>query len=385
MTIKYNSMILNKTEQNIGLIISFFATILLLIYLVFPFVEIGNPNQMAIAFGAIFILVVLLFILVVRKVRKNNEHILINYLNIGTQRYILGIFMVFYGLPKLLGTFFDYQLSSMDNKMMNVSDFELAWYFYGKKKWFEVFSGIMEFIPGLLLIPKRTYYKAALILLPVTSQVFILNLFYKIGGITFPAASILLACNLYIIYSQKNKILEFFKSLKFDLSIQLNNKTKLIIKILRIVGISLIVLVLFIKLKPAIFKSNYQEKYATLIGAYTLESMNKNGITYIPSDSSTYYKDLYIEKQERWNILRMYNNKTKAFVLNLKPENDSFQLYINNGGSGDEPDIIDSTTVLAGKYKLQNEYLLIEGIQLNDTLELKYKKLSSPAPKEWFW
>ena len=82
--------------------------------------------------------------------------------------------------------------------------------------WQELFAGVMELVPGLLLLNRRTYFIGALILLPVTGQVFILNFFFKIGGITFPAAVILLACNLYIVYSEKEKIVQFFRSLDFS-------------------------------------------------------------------------------------------------------------------------------------------------------------------------
>ena len=71
--------------------------------------------------------------------------------------------MVKYGVPKLFGHFFDYQLSALDTPMGSVSDFELAWYFYGLNPWHELFAGIMEFVPGLLLFHRRTYYLGALL------------------------------------------------------------------------------------------------------------------------------------------------------------------------------------------------------------------------------
>ena len=59
---------------------------------------------------------------------------------------------------KLGGTFFDYQLFALDSKLMDVSEFELAWYFFGKNRYQELFVGFMEFIPGILLLSRRTYY-----------------------------------------------------------------------------------------------------------------------------------------------------------------------------------------------------------------------------------
>jgi hypothetical protein len=378
-------MALNKREQYAGTVISFFAILLLSSYITMPMVGFNDKVILLLAMSALMLAIMVLCIFVFRAYSKQHKSGEIDYLNIGTQRYILGLFMIFYGVPKLLGNFFDYQLSALDTKLVDVSEFELAWYYFGKNRWQELFSGIMEFVPGLLLLKRRTYYTAALILLPVTAQVFILNLFFHIGGVTFPAASILLACNLYIIYSQKEKIVQFFKSLDFSVDYNLGSVASRIVKVLRWTGIVLAVLVVFIGVRPVLFKSAYQKKYEKLVGVYAFEKMKKNNIDYVPVNDSAYYKDLYIEKQSRWNVLRRFNNKGDAFILNLDNENDSIAIYINKGGTGDDPDIIDSLTVLKGTYKLDsNEMLTITGVQLNDTLQFTYRK-QNISPKKWFW
>lgn len=381
---KKAKMKLNKREQNGGVIISFFAIVLLSAYVIFSALGFNDEILLLSVFGSVFISTICLCFFVLRKYRKENKAVEIDYLNIGTQRYILGLFMILYGIPKLLGVFFDYQLFALDSKLIDVSEFELAWYYFGKNRWQEVFAGIMEFIPGLLLFHRRTYYIAAIILLPVTAQVFFLNLFFKIGGVTFPAATILLACNCYIIYSQKEKIIQFFKSLDFSPNISLSAKTSVFIKVGRWVSLTLVALLLFFNVKPVLFRSNYNIKYTKLIGVYTLETMTKNKTSYTPTNDSIFYKDLYIEKQSRWNILRRYNNKTDAFIMDINTNNDSIEIYINKGGMGDDADIIDSLTVLRGTYKLEKDLLSISGVQLKDTLQLNYRKRNI-KPKEWFW
>jgi hypothetical protein len=375
---------LNKTEQNIGAFISFLAMLLLSLYLIFSTVGMRNEIVFLILFGASFIGELLLCILLLKKYRKESKSLEIDYLNVGVQRHILGLFMIFYGLPKLFGTFFDYQLFALDSKLHDVSEFELAWYYFGKNKWQELFAGVMEFIPGLLLLNRRTYYVGALVLLPVTAQVFILNFFFKIGGVTLPAAIILLACNGYIIYSQKEKIIQFFNSLDFKSNVQLGKITMNVLKIGKWAVIALAVLVVFRNIKSNFFKSGSNTRYEKLIGIYSLESVKKNQSDYIPTTDSLVYKDLYFEKQKRWNILRNYKNETEAFVLDQNENNDSITLYINKGGIGDSPDILDSLTALKGAYRLDGDLLTIFGRQLNDTLELKYKRRDI-KPKEWFW
>ena len=58
--------------------------------------------------------------------------LLLDALNLGVQRYVLGVMMVIYGLPKVVGGFFDYELFALDMPMSEASEFQLSWYFYGK-------------------------------------------------------------------------------------------------------------------------------------------------------------------------------------------------------------------------------------------------------------
>lgn len=379
-------MAFNKKEQNFGAFISFWAITLLLVYLSFSIIDLSDEIILLSSIGVIFLFSAFLCTFVVRKYRKEQNSLMIDYFNVGTQRYVLAILMTFYGIDKLLGNFFDYQLFALDSKLIDVSEFQLAWFFYGKNRWQELFIGIMEFVPALFLLHRRTYYIATIILLPITAQVFLLNLFFKIGGITLPAATILLACNLYIIYSQKEKIILFFKSLDFTVIKQpLTDKTKTIVRTLKLIGLAMVFMVIFLRIQQTFFKSSYQKIYQNLVGVYSLKEMKKNGTIYIPSSNSTYYKDLYIEKQARWNILRRFNHKTDAFILKINSHNDSIGLYINKGGIGDDPDIIDSVTALEGTYTLEKDYLIIKGIQLGDTLQLTYEKQRLFKTKKWFW
>jgi hypothetical protein len=377
-------MPLSKSAQNTGAIISFFAIFLLISYFLFGTIGFGNETLLLSSLVIVTISLTTLCIIIMRKNRKAGKNSEIDYLNVGVQRYILALFMIMYGIDKLIGNFFDYQLFALDSKLYDISEFQLAWYYFGKNKWLELLSGILEFIPGLLLLHRRTYYTAALVLLFVTSQVFILNLFFKIGGVTFPAISILMACNIYIIYSEKEKINHFFKSLNFFPDLNLSNRAKKLVKVGRWTIYILAAFVIFVKIRPSFFKSAYYAKYKPLVGVYTLNKMTKNNVVYSPTNDSTLYKDLYIERQSRWNILRRFDNEAMAFILRIDPNNDSLKIYINRGGTGDGVDIIDTLTVLKGTYKLQGDKLSIKGIQLNDTLNMTYVKRDI-KPKEWFW
>lgn len=135
----------------------------------------------------------------------------------------------------------------------------------------------MELVPGLMLFSRRTYYFGAILLLPVIGQVFLLNLFFKIGGLTFPVSVVLLMCNALILYSQKKEILAFLQPLNCTQTAARSlteNRIALLGRVL-IVGFSVFV----------ILKSTYshfmpsptQEVYRSLVGVYTLQSLADGG------------------------------------------------------------------------------------------------------------
>lgn len=376
---------LNKREQNAGAVVTMLALALLLLYLSMSLVRVYTEETILAAIGGSVLVSVGLCLYVLRKYRKGREPLVIDYLNVSTQRYILALLMLMYGIDKLLGNFFDYQLFALDSKLSEVSEFQLAWYFYGKNRWQELFTGLAEFVPALLLLRRRTYYVGALLLLPVTAQVFLLNFFFRIGGITLPAATILLACDVYILYSEREKIARFFRSLDFRPP-GITGGARTGVRILRAVGLFLAAAVVFMKVRPVLFPSAVQRKYHKLEGVYTLVRMTRNSASYRPvASDSAYYQDLYIEKQARWNILRRFNGETSAFILDLDARNDSLGLYLNRGGTGDDPDIIDSATALRGVYQLREGQLRIRTVQQADTLELLYQRQDRLRPKAWLW
>src|SRR4051812_27509501 len=111
-------MHLSKTEQNIGTTISCFAILLFLTYLLLGTLGPENGIMVLSGIGIAFLSSLLLGFLVQHRLRKNNKSLQIDYLNIGLQRHFLGLFMVFYGVPKLFGNFFDYQLFALDQRLV---------------------------------------------------------------------------------------------------------------------------------------------------------------------------------------------------------------------------------------------------------------------------
>jgi len=95
-------MTLNKKEQNIGVLISFLQySITALLYIFLPCLS--NEILLLSVLSAILIGNVILCIIVFRYYRKKSMAVEIDYLNIGTQRYILGLFMIFMEFQNSVG------------------------------------------------------------------------------------------------------------------------------------------------------------------------------------------------------------------------------------------------------------------------------------------
>lgn len=375
---------LSKFDQKLGLTVSFVSLLVSSLLIVGATMESGGDTVTVLPMLIVFILAGFSLIwYLLRRYRLSNQAYAVDHLNLSIQRWILGFFMVHYGLPKIFGNFFDYQLFALDRPMALASEFEIAWYMFGKNPWHEMFAGVMEFIPGLMLFNRRTYYLGAIILLPVVGQVLIINTFFGIGVFTLAFAIMLMVCNLYIVYSQKSAIQGFIKNLSKPTTPQWSKREELGLKGLKWLTLAFLAYLITIRCYHEVKNILSPSAYEQLVGVYTLESVTKNKQAHNPQNQDRYYKDLYFERQARWNILRRSNNETAAFLVELKAD-DGITLMINKGGIGDRPDEPDRKSAFEGTYTLEGEQLTLAGKQLGDQLTLVYRRRPL-QPKKWFW
>lgn len=90
-------------------------------------------------------------------------------------RYILGLIMVAYGLIKILEIQFRLPPSSYEIPLGNLDGVTLTWAFLGYSSWFTILLGVFEFVPGVLLLFRRTKLIAEIILLPILAGIFLVN------------------------------------------------------------------------------------------------------------------------------------------------------------------------------------------------------------------
>lgn len=115
-------------------------------------------------------------------------------------RYFLGLVMMIYGLTKLMQTqFIVLPFSAWVKPLEDQSGALIAWSFLGYSVWFTILLGLLEFVPAMLLLFRKTYYLGALLMLPVLLNVFLINFALDLWSDTKVVSAILLLVNLLIL------------------------------------------------------------------------------------------------------------------------------------------------------------------------------------------
>jgi len=125
----------------------------------------------------------------------------------GLIRYALAIGMTPYGISKIFKTQFVLSQSLMlPTTLERMSSKTLAWAFLGYSSWFEVLLGFLELIPALLLLFRRTALTGTILLLPITLNVYLINMALNLWDGTKVIALVLLVLNCLLLLFEWKKI-----------------------------------------------------------------------------------------------------------------------------------------------------------------------------------
>ncbi|GEM_PF-3180009 len=118
----------------------------------------------------------------------------------GICRYVLGLYIIPFGISKILKTqFVVIPVDSWQKTLENTAGTTLAWAFLGYSGWFQILLGIFELLPAILLLFRRTALLGALLLLPVSLNVFLINQALDLWVATKISSAVLLLLNLLVI------------------------------------------------------------------------------------------------------------------------------------------------------------------------------------------
>ncbi|WP_298423705.1 DoxX family membrane protein [uncultured Kordia sp.] len=154
-------------------------------------------------------------------------------------RWYLVFYMISYGWSKLtLSQFGVHDSSILEQPIKDIDSFYVAWHLYGRSTFFNISTGIIEIIGGILLIFNRTVLIGALIVLSILAQILIIDIAFttNIHGLGLPIRiSGMIIANLLILYYYRNKIILAWRSLTNEISTKFNYKWWIFL-ILPIVG-----------------------------------------------------------------------------------------------------------------------------------------------------
>jgi hypothetical protein len=114
-------------------------------------------------------------------------------------RYSLGLGMLPYATSKLERLQFQVSAWSYAQPLGELGGKTLLWATMGYSPRLQMFLGVLEFIPAVLLLVRRTRRVGALLMLPVAANVWVLNMGLDLWPATKAISGILLLLNLFLI------------------------------------------------------------------------------------------------------------------------------------------------------------------------------------------
>lgn len=137
-------------------------------------------------------------------------------------RWYLVIYMINYGWAKLtLSQFGVYDTSILEQPIKDVDSFYVAWHLYGRSEFFNISTGIIEIIGGILLIFNRTLLIGALLVLSILAQILIIDIAFTTGvhGLALPIRiGVMILADLLILFYHKEAVLIAWRNLTNEIS-----------------------------------------------------------------------------------------------------------------------------------------------------------------------
>ncbi|RQP10776.1 MAG: hypothetical protein EAS48_07005 [Chryseobacterium sp.] len=243
----------------------------------------------------------------------------------GIVRYLLAFGMIPYGITKIFRTqFVVLPFDSWTLPLERIDGKSLAWAFLGYSGWFQILLGFLELIPSLMLLFRRTSFLGAVLLLPMTLNVFLINFALDLWIETQWLGAIFLALNTILLIFNRRRLLQIWRLL-------IPARTQTAKKWEWLGNAAFLVLVYFMSV-PMLLDYRNQRSALTgdFIGAMPNESIldkeTINGVvqpaqdykcyfgayghfTQIAQDSSKHRKEYFYEQDRKNNMLILKESK----------------------------------------------------------------------------
>ena len=295
-----------------------------------------------------------------------------------------------YGIIKIFALQMPFpNLSQLATPLGDFLPMRFSWLFIGYSQPYEMFSGVMEIIVGLLLLYRRTIPLGLIVGLGVFTNVFLLNMCYDIP-VKLYSMQIVICC-VFLLVIDYRKYLNFFVFNKptvptTGFAFRFTKKWKRVGRI--VLKTAFIVLVVVWNLYDCYnwYKEIHQPETAVIpYGVYHIKTFKKNNeITHIDLTDTLTWKDFIFDERNMGSIktgdTTFMNRYGRAYFIyeTDKPKN---TIYFKEGRS-------DTLPLFEMRYKLLDKnQLQLQGVFKKDTLfyELVKAKQFPLSKKQFHW
>lgn len=125
-------------------------------------------------------------------------------------RFVASFLMLLYGFAKLNGSQFTVLDSELDKPLGEVSGFWLTWHYFGYSPVYGNIIALAQVLGGVLLMFRKTTLLGACLLLPVVTNIVLVDIFYGIELEALGAALVVGAALLVILRAHGGELIELF-------------------------------------------------------------------------------------------------------------------------------------------------------------------------------
>jgi hypothetical protein len=268
-------------------------------------------------------------------------------------RFVVAFFIILYGFAKLNGAQFTILSSELDKPMGQVSGFWLTWYYFGYSPIYGNFVGIVQIMGGVLLMFRKTTLLGTCLLLPVVTNIILIDIFYAVALDALLVALIIESALVGILAIHRRVLLEVFWSKQNSLFPDRSaTKSRMFVKYtIRILMIAI----------PAVYTywvANYNNRLPTqLDGAWDIVSIS-------PQNEATGNAPVII-----------FFERNRAFMCVFKSKNGSYKQHHFEVDENKRTITIwdewlrKGNQIFAGTYELSGDDLRLRGNFVNNTQE----------------
>ena len=236
--------------------------------------------------------------------KREKTYSTLNFLLVNVVRYYVAMISFSYGIIKLFALQMPFpSLSQLATPLGDFLPMRLSWMFIGYSTTYQIFSGIMETMVGILLLNRKTATLGSLLGIGVFINVFMLNISYDIPVKLYSLQ--LIICCIFLAAQEWRRLLNFFLLNKSATSstvydIEYSKKWQKISRVVWKVGFIILFVILPLNDSWAWFKdqSNKAELKPIKSGIYDIKTFVKNGDTVVPvsANDPVIWKDFIFEK-----------------------------------------------------------------------------------------